>query len=163
MKQQLRKQLYRFIQNGGLTVIFSGFILLILAIFLLLIKDRSIENLIDLTIFSSIVVAMVLNSFSGVCGKWLMNRLEDTVKLTRDYERLMSKYQVNLYWYSNNKAVAENYVVWKKVKKRTVERVYFPVEGCFWLTGCQVEIQDSNRMYQIPNEIKEKAKVVDKK
>lgn len=155
MKQQLRKDLYRFLQNGGLTVVFSGMILCMLIVFLLITGNRNMDSLMDITIFSSIVVAMVLNSLSGLCSKWLLNWLEDDIKLTTEYDRLMSKYQADMYSYSNHMADAKNLAVWEKEKNRPTPQVRFPVIEYIQLLQCQVEIQDSTHMYQLPEQIKD--------
>lgn len=155
MKQRFRKALYRFLKSGGLTVIFSGIILTILVTFLLLGGKQNIDSLIDVTIFSSIVVAMVLNSLSGLGSKWIINRLEDHVKLTTEYDLLMSKYQADMYSYSNHMAQAQNLAELKKGKGPVTTQIRFPIIGYTQLSDCQLEIQDSSHMYQLPDQVKD--------
>lgn len=155
MKQRFRKSLYRFLKSDGLTVIFSGIILFLLIVFVLLSGKRNIDSLIDVTIFSSIVVAMILNSLSGLGSRWLINWLEDDAKLTTEYDLLMSKYQADMYSYSNHMAQAQNLAVWKKGKNLATPQIRFPVISYIQLSGCPLEIQDNNLMYQLPDQVQD--------
>lgn len=155
MRESVRKIIYRFIKNDGLTVVLSGFILAILVVCFFLNQNKEITSIIDLTIFSSIIVAMTLNSLAKVCEKWVLNRLEDKVKLTSEYDKLMLKYQTDFYCYHNKRVAVENPMVLKKLKHRVKKQVYFPVTQCFMLKGCQIEIEDRDCIYQIPDELKE--------
>ncbi len=140
MKPETRKKLYRFIKNDGITVILAGIILVLLLMFLCLRKKWDVATVIDFTIFSGIIVAMILSSLSRVFSRWLLNRLEDKVKLTADYPKLMAKYEADFYTFDNG----ENH------------KVRFPVVDYIPLTGCDIRIDDSDHMYELPAEIKER-------
>lgn len=155
MKRRWKKRIYQFVKNDGLTVVFSGVILLMLVAFLLLIRNGNMGSLIDVTIFSTIVVAMCLNSISEICGKWLLNRLEDDVKLNCDYKELLSKYQADWFCYDNAQADIRNRTVWEKEKKEQGDQVRFPIIGYIPLKGCRIEIKDRQTMYRLPEEVRE--------
>ena len=71
-----------------------------MVILIVFIKAALIEKqdvaIIDWAMFTSIVVALLLNSFSKMFRTLLLNKLEDSVKLTCDYEKLMKKYECEI-------------------------------------------------------------------
>lgn len=155
MKQLVRKKVYRFIKNDGLTVVWSGLILLFLLTFIYNHENKDLASVIDITIFSSIIVAMLLNALSKLCGKWVLRRLEDKVKLTSEYKKLMSKYQMDYYCYHNGKACFKNQSHLKKERPMKEDKVFYPVVQYIPLKECRIEIEDQNCLYQIPEEIRE--------
>lgn len=153
MKQNVQKKAYKIIKNGGMKTAWSGVILIVLTAYMLLYRDTEISDIIDFTIFSSIIFAVALNSLSELCEKWLLNQLEDNVKLLSSYESLKQKYNVEFYSYNNGKLGAEKETAFALKKHQLQKRVYFPVVQNFPLKGCCIEIDDSEHMYQIPDEI----------
>ena len=61
---------------------------------LVLLRFFSAEKLIDLTTFSSVIIATLISSLVMIVGKWLYNIVEDSMKLTQNYDELVNRYKM---------------------------------------------------------------------
>jgi len=138
IKRNAKKKIYLFIEKDGLVVMLS-FVILIILVAIAFCQKAEITDVVDLTVFSGIVFAMALNVLSKVFKKSILNRFEDDVKLTTEYKKLCKKYQTDLYCYKNQDG----------------KSVCFPVAQFMPLKGCQIEIRDTDCMYQLPETIQE--------
>ena len=76
-------------------------------------------ELIDWTIFFSIIATFLLEWSTGILKKFLLNKLEDNAKLETDYNNIFSKYcDVNFIEYDNGNATPTNIEVLKKLQKK---------------------------------------------
>ncbi len=154
MKRKVKKLIYEFIKRDGITVSIAAMVILCVCIDIALSEKQGI-TIIDWTIFTTIISALILNSISGVLKKFLMNWLEDFTKLTDDYEKLSSKYTNKMIVYDNCGASQENLKKLQKLKKSDKKRVQLPVICDYKLNGCQIKIKDSTTRYEIPDTIKD--------
>ena len=86
MKKKMKKAVYKFIKCEGITATIAAMVILIVFIKAALIERQDVA-IIDWAMFTSIVVALLLNSFSKMFRTLLMNKLEDSVKLTCEIGR----------------------------------------------------------------------------
>ena len=107
MKEKIRKIVYKFIKYEGITATIAAIVLSAVLIKKNLMDKQQI-TIIDWTMFTSIVVALLLNSISKLFQKLFMNKLEDSAKLTCDYDKLVSKYADDMLVYDNRSAAQEN-------------------------------------------------------
>lgn len=102
MKKIIRKIkliAYRFVKSNGLSAITAGIVILI---FLVVTKDM--KSLFDLSFFTSILFAIILEGIAHLVGSVVMNWLEDSAKLTTDYEQLLKSYpKAKWYEYKGNR------------------------------------------------------------
>lgn len=154
MKTQIKEKLYKFIKCGGITAIISAIIILCAIIGSRILFKREIE-FIDWTIFMSIVVAMLMESLSRLMGGWLQNKLEDDVKLTKDYEKLSDMYMNQQLIYDNSTASIENLKIFKKINKKDGLRVKIPAICEYVLQGNKIKIDDCKEDYHLPEIILE--------
>jgi len=152
-KLALKKSIYTFINNGGVTVLIA---IIVIVIFICRYGVGDTE-LIDWTIFTSIVIAMLLDSISRWITKILMNKLEDDIKLTTDYVHLTKKYLNQKISYNNEHASTENLNVIKEVFSNGVYNVELPVicEIFFPRNEKEIRIEDSLNEYQLPDNVRE--------
>lgn len=94
MKKKIKTGLFHFIKYDGITAAIAAIIVLVVIFIKFLKNERQIE-IMDWTIFTSIVVAMLMKQLADMIRKRLMNKLEDSVKLTTNYDLLASKYTTN--------------------------------------------------------------------
>ena len=96
-----------------------------------------IEKIIDLTTFSTVVIVSTISFIIGKLGNWLYNKVEDSVKLTNDYDSLITRYSLEpMVTYTN---------------KSTNEIVKFPVVKSADLFDKQIVVEDDPRYeYQLP-------------
>ena len=114
---------YHFIKAKGLSAVTA---LLVIIIYISITQNT--EKLFDLSFFTSLFFALVLEGFAHHLGTVLMNRLEDSAKLTTDYGQLMKQYpRANWYRY-----------------KETAFPIIF--EG--WLQNAKININDSQELYK---------------
>lgn len=106
MKKDKKELLYNFINGGGVTAIIA-LVAIIIAFIYTKVSDESIE-IMDWTILTSIVIAMALEIASKAISRYWLNRLEDDVKLTTDYESLSKKYMNEKVTYDNSSADQQN-------------------------------------------------------
>lgn len=148
MKKRIKKIMYNFIKNEGITAI----IILIIILFVFIknnIIDKAEVSLIDWTMLTSIVIALIINNFSKIIKAILMNKLEDSVKLTCDYTELIATYKNNMISYDNKSASQKNL---RKLKKSNL-KIYIPVICEFIFENCRIDIKDSKSKYKLPNEV----------
>ncbi len=150
MKKKMKKAVYKFIKCEGITATIAAMVILIVFIKAALIERQDVA-IIDWAMFTSIVVALLLNSFSKMFRTLLMNKLEDSVKLTCDYEKLMKKYECEMVAYKNEAASCK--YVKKVLKNRDTEVVHIPVVREKTFRNGKIEIQDSRAKYVLPQMI----------
>lgn len=68
-------------------LVYAIFVLVLLCFF-------SAKELIDLTTFSSVIIAALISSLVMIVGNWLYNIVEDSMKLTQDYDELINRYKM---------------------------------------------------------------------
>ena len=141
LKTKLKYLVINYIKYDGITATFA--VVVILGIY---ISQRKTENIIDWTIFSSIVVTLALAILSSVVKKILMNHLEDSNKLTEDYDALTRKYMGEMVAYDNSCVKQENK---KKIESKHV-KVTIPVIQVCELSGNTICIRDTKKEYELP-------------
>lgn len=141
LKTKLKYLVINYIKYDGITATFA--VVVILGIY---ISQRKTENIIDWTIFSSIVVTLALAILSSVVKKILMNHLEDSNKLTEDYDALTRKYMGEMVAYDNSCVKQENK---KKIESKHV-KVTIPVIQVCELSGHTICIRDTKKEYELP-------------
>lgn len=150
MKRKLKKVVYNFIRNDGLRAILALIALLLVLISLTKTDERI--NLIDWTIFSSIIIAMTLTSISKTLRHKIMAYFEDGAKLTDNYKYLVKKYKEPFVKYNNQGKKDERKII-KKQKELEAE---FPIIVDCEIAKCKIVINDSKDMYKIPDIVREK-------
>lgn len=157
MKKTMKKRLYNFISSGGMTVVIAVTVILC-ALVAACVKGES-AHFMDWTIFTSIIVAMLLEIVSGFFSKWLLNLLEDDAKLTTDYEWLSNKYADEQIKYNNAMADEENVAVMRQLTDAGDKKfnlvVKIPVICEHELKNCRIEIKDSHKQYLLPDVVVE--------
>lgn len=153
MKRKLKKLLYEFIKNDGITVLIAAIVITCVCINMVL-RGKLGITIIDWTIFTTIIVALILNSISSTLKIYLINWLEDFIKLMEDYEKLSSQYADRMITYDNCKALQKNLKKLRKVKKTNKTEVKIPVICEAKLSGCIIDIKDSFEEYELPNAVK---------
>lgn len=151
MKKRAKKIIYNFIKCEGITAIIAAIVILIVFFKKSLVEKQGI-TIIDWTMFTSIVVALLLTSLSKIVQTLLMNKLEDSIKLTDDYEKLTSQYINDMIVYDNTSASQDNL---RKFPKNRKLKICIPVICEYELEQCVIEIQDSTSKYELPDIIKE--------
>lgn len=149
MKKKIKKLIYKFIQCDGITAIIAAIVILCVFIKTCLSEGQQIE-IIDWTIFTTIIVALLLNGLSGILKKILTNRLEDSTKLTDDYEKLATRYKCEMISYDNSNASQRNLKKLKKIKRNGEMIIHIPVICVCKLKYCTIKIQDSRERYKLP-------------
>ena len=102
---------------------------------------------IDFSFFVNIVTAFIVALLAIIFRGWLLNKVEDYAKLTSNYESILKKYDENN-WYTFDNSKIDNKP--KKIKEITI----FPDIVDIELIGKEIKIDDSQNMYEIPEEIK---------
>ncbi len=151
MKKKISKRIYSIVKGGGINAFIAAIIILLIFIKTHLIDNNKIE-LIDWTILTSIVIVLIVETISNAIKTLLMNKLEDSIKLTTDYKKLASKYVEPVITYDNSCAAEINK---KKLKKGETDQVDIPVICEYKLRNCTIEINDSNNLYTLPDIVKE--------
>lgn len=151
MKRQLKRFLYYFIKCEGITATIAAIIILLVYIKCVLSNNQQVQ-FVDWTIFSSIIFALILTGFSKIIQNILMNRLEDSIKLTNDYEKLTRMYKSKTVSYDNSSASKNNLC---KVGENYKAEIRIPVVCEHILQHCAIDIQDSNNTYGLPDIIRE--------
>lgn len=146
MKKGAKKFIYNFIKCEGITATIAGIVILI--IFL----RRSSVTIIDWTMFTTIVVALLLSGLSKIIQAFIMNKLEDSVKLTENYDELARKYKNGMVVYDNSRALQDNL---RKCPPKYKKKICIPVICEYELEQCEIEIEDSTAQYELPDIIKE--------
>lgn len=154
MKEKIKKIIYEFIRYDGITASIAAMVILVVFFKKSLVDNQQI-TIIDWTMFTSIVFALVLNSFSKILKKILMNRLEDSAKLTRDYEKLTSKYEknkINMIVYNNAFASQDNL---RKLRRNQELQICIPVICECKLKDYTIDIKDLASRYKLPDIVQE--------
>lgn len=151
MKKRAKKIIYNFIKCEGITATIAAIVILIVFLKQSLVAKQEIA-IIDWTMFTSIVIALLLRGLSKIVQELLMNKLEDSVKLTDDYDELTSKYMNDMIVYDNTSASQDNL---RKFPKNHKLKVCIPVICEYKLEQCVIDIQDSTSKYELPDIIKE--------
>ena len=126
---QMKSCVYKFVKAKGLSAVVAG---LVIVLFVLITSET--DSLIDVTFFTSILCAIILEGATHFASNIIINQLEDSAKLTTDYEQLIKSYKADWYTY-------------KKVK--------FPIIFYGWVYKKDIRIADNpEKMYQLPEEIK---------
>lgn len=160
MKEKLQKGIYWFMKNNGMTAVVATIIMIGIMIYFKINHIQDVE-VFDFTIFFSILIAMILEVVAVLLSKFIMNLLEDTVKLDTNYEKLSSRYMGELITYDNNDAASENKnIFYKKNKENKKLMVRFPVVEDFKLyketdSFYPMRIEDLEDMYEPPEDIRE--------
>lgn len=170
MLKKFKKKLYNFIKNDGITAILALVIIVTLYIKITIVDKQNI-NFINYTMLSSIIFTAILGVCANTIKKKLMNKLEDSIKLTDNYKDLVSKYEADFITYNNhyNKDANSNEINYKrdiidfncnliklqKLHKTQDTEFYFPVICDYKLRNCFIDIRDSSDMYKIPDIINE--------
>ena len=157
-KKRKSEALYAMIMDNSLIAATMG--VLLLAILLLCGFSLGIEELVDLKALVTIILSCIVGILLVTLRFYLINRLEDSIKLTKDYQGLISKYSAETGWYrcDNTGAAEENFSALKEEERETLRRsgnvVRFPVIRDSLLTGKEVWIRDSQEMYELPEEVR---------
>lgn len=129
--KKLKKLLVIITKRNRLELVFYFLFVVILLFFF------KLEKIIDLTTFSTVVIVSTISFIIGKLGNWLYNKVEDSVKLTNDYDSLITRYSLEpMVTYTN---------------KSTNEIVKFPVVKSADLFDKQIVVEDDPRYeYQLP-------------
>lgn len=166
LKNKARKLIYIFLKFNGMQVSLS-FAMLILIV------STDLKNIdwVEASFFSAIVFAAVLEVFGHSLSILFLNRLEDAIKLTDDYDALSKRYNnVKLYSFCNEgkekRSCATLKRLYKKQYKDKNSSVYqsnifkFPITDVIDITECIIVIEDKENanektnMYELPEDIK---------
>ena len=86
--KKLKKLLVIITKRNRLELVFYFLFVVILLFFF------KLEKIIDLTTFSTVVIVSTISFIIGKLGNWLYNKVEDSVKLTNDYDSLITRYSL---------------------------------------------------------------------
>lgn len=156
----LKQLAYRVVQLDGINI---G---LYLIIFSVLIWKKIMKNpdlvIFDWTIFFSMAAVACLQFISNIICSSLKNRLEDSIKLEDNYDKLCKMYpeiicengeiQNPLITYENPQTTALQ--IMNKKRKKDCSKCRFPVIMDATLYQKQIWIEDSDEQYVLPEEIK---------
>lgn len=134
LRRKIKLITYRFVKANGLSAVTAA---IVIVVFVAVTKDM--ESLFDLSFFTSILFAIILEGIAHFTGSAAMNWLEDSVKLTTDYEKLMKSYpKADWYWYGD-------------------EKNKFPIVLEGFINGVDIQIKDDpeKELYQLPEVIKD--------
>lgn len=151
MKKKLKKAAYDLIKSGGVNAALALVVVLFIFIRKNVIEKQHVA-LVDWTMFTSIVAVLILTVASKMLQAFLMNKLEDAVKLTCDYENLALKYSNDMIVYDNKDAAQENLC---KLRGNFGRKVRIPVICECKLQNCKISIKDSTSEYELPDRIRE--------
>lgn len=151
MKKKLKKAAYDLIKSGGVNAALALVVVLFIFIRKNVIEKQHVA-LVDWTMFTSIVAVLILTVASKMLQAFLMNKLEDAVKLTCDYEKLTLKYSNDMIVYDNKDAAQENLC---KLRGNFGRKVRIPVICECKLQNCKISIKDSTSEYELPDRIRE--------
>lgn len=149
-KKKFKRIIYDCIKHDGL-LIFVAIIIMILFYIKNTIINKQETTLFDYTLCTSLILTMLLSSIANFIKKILLNKLEDSAKLTTDYQKLVSKYVADFITYDNTHADTDNL---KKLQKLHQTKFSFPVICDYKLNHCAIDIHDSTQMYELPDIVK---------
>lgn len=146
LKLKVRDGLYFIVKNNFISVFIAAVVVVIF-----LQANPGQEDWFDITFFSSLVCAMVLEIVAQLFSNILLNSLEDSVKLTTNYDFLVGKYKKKFFSYDNSKTAPEN------LNKMEKTEYTFPIEYVCSLKGCKIEIDDNpEKKYELPGLVSER-------
>ena len=96
MKNKTRNKLYNIVKTGGIQSIIA-IIVVTIACIIQITKNKPLEDFFDLSFFVTIMTTFLLTILTKLISNAVLNILEDDVKLTRDYDRLVKSYIAPLY------------------------------------------------------------------
>lgn len=148
---KIKNKLYNHIKYNEFSAIIA-MIIMILIIVWSKYTGKRIE-LIDWTIFATLVATLLLKIIAGGIKSRILNWLEDSAKLTENYGDLSSKYKNKQITYDNSKASKDNQRLIDRLKMD--KQVTIPVICDYKLEGYDVIVIDSKKDYELPEIIKE--------
>lgn len=154
MKEKLKQIAYWLVKNEGMHALVSAVIFVALLIWFIT-HQMELSGVIQVSLFFSVLAALFVEVLATVLAKIVMNRLEDSLKLDVNYERICKRYSDEMIVYDNQYADKKNLSKWKR--KEEDKQVSFPVvEDVAFYKGKDISfsIDDSEKMYELPAEIK---------
>lgn len=156
----MKPKLHWFLNNEGASLLLSIIVLLVTIFFFI---ERSPKNMnpIDYTVFLTVITAVCLNFAAIFFSKFLSRYLEDDLKLTVEYDQLVSKYEEDFLQVRNELSQGVDYKnllkvsSLKKVPMHNTINFKIPVLKEQNLFNREIIIKNhSNVMYKLPEEIK---------
>lgn len=149
--------------NSLLAAIMAAFLLAILFFYGWSFSKDDWKDLIDYKTLATVVLSFIIGILLMVLRRYLINRLEDSIKLTDDYDSLIKKYDAEKHWYKydNSGAKAENFEKLTSKEKKCLFKsgegqdntVVFPVIKDENLKYLPISIVDSSTPYELDNEV----------
>ena len=158
MKNKTRNKLYNIVKTGGIQSIIAIIVVswqVVKYIWRHPFKNKPLEDFFDLSFFVTIMTTFLLTILTKLISNAVLNILEDDVKLTRDYDRLVKSYIAPLYEFNNQNADVSNLRKLNSIKKNKNSIYKFPVIKDFELINSTIEIEDSDNMYELPDFVKQ--------
>lgn len=135
----MKRKIARFIKNDGIQFLVSLIVLLIATVLYYISNDNG--NFVDWTIFTSVVIAIVLSGFSKIVSSYLMTYFEDEDKLNVVPVSLVNQYQ------------GEEKLFIKAPSAQG--GIIYPVKKEGYKHGMSIEIFDSLNRYSAPDFVQE--------
>lgn len=123
MKEKLKQIAYWLVKNDGMLLV-SAVIFVALLIWFIT-HHMELSGIIQVSLFFSVLAALFVEVLATVLAKIVMNRLEDSLKLDVNYERICKRYSDEMIVYDNQYADKKNLSKWKR--KEEDKQVSFPV------------------------------------
>ena len=117
MVKKIKSTLYDLIKNDGIKAIIAFVIVFVY----LIVTGGSVSDCIDLKYFASIVVAAVLFFLISFIEKIALNKLEDSQKLTEDYDGLINMFELDYFQYDGIKFPIIDLTKGKKIKELVLD------------------------------------------
>lgn len=148
------KLLLKILQKDKLQFIFGlGFIIFVLVKY----KEVEFISLIDFSIIISFILVYILTMIISISSKTLTNRLEDHIKLDRDYDKLMRRYPLDKFVVYKNKS-NKNKLFRKRVETTEIDEYTYKfaiiIENEIKTKNIRI-IDDKSKKYIQPEFIKE--------
>lgn len=157
-RKRSSEALYSLIMDNSLLAAIGA--LLLLAILVVSGIQMRQEDLIDIKMLVTLLVTGIIGLILIVAREQVINKLEDSIKLSHDYEGLIKKYKAEDGWYKydNSNADEINYRCLSKEERKDLEKannvVKFPVIVDCSLENKRIVINDSKTMYELPHSIR---------
>ncbi len=121
------------------------------------IRETPLVDFFDFSIFSSFIGIALINIFSRVIEKYIASKLEDSVKLTTEYKKLIKSYTVpeadsEAMQRTTADGEINKLITWDGAD-HSKKRLVLPEIYVCNLYHCPVRILDSQNKYQLPEEI----------
>lgn len=159
-RARIKRIISTFVKYDGINFLLALIILLFLILRFRVWEDTEVA-IVDLTIFTSLIIAFSFGSVSRVIKAKLMNLCEDEIKLTADYNHLLKYYSGSadeFIRYKNDYEKIKSDKIRKYLEKRNLDfskEVSFPEIEVADLIDKKIVINDSEKMYGSPALIKE--------